>query len=224
MTHLANCFHDIQRFVIWGDNPNEGDDGKRRPRMTLGFRDGNPRFTVYTGAQGADGMINFPCDFPHMAAIATYIKEMAEAPPGQEESKMFVGSLSTVYDNNMPTKNTKIVSTLQLGKSKEGIIYFVLLAENKPKIIFPLRPSKFHTFTDSQKSTISEAEVSKRMAKGMSTILLNILSSIMVDHSAEMYESGILKSTSTTTSNNGTPPPKGKSKTDLMDDLDDITL
>ena len=142
---LIKTYYDISKLVIWGDDSSDGENGNKRPRMVFSFRDGNPRITVYTGITGQNGVISFPSDYPTMVAIVNILKDVIVSEPG---NKFSISSLTNVYENNKPTKEKKIVSTLYIGKSKDGLIYFSVIAENKPKLVFTIKPSPFHVFKD----------------------------------------------------------------------------
>lgn len=214
MSHLVKKYYDVSKFVIWG----EGDDTNRRPRMVFSFRDGNPRITVYTGNTGAESVISFPADMPHMVAVFNYMKDIVNGPNG---SKISVDSLSTVYENNQPTIQTRIIGTLHIGKTKEGIIYMSVTAENRPKILFPLKPSKWHVFRDSEKNVIPDSEVSKRMAIGIAETGLELISQALLQYSNEEYSSGLRKVAEIKQSTNTTNKASSKPQ---IEDLDDIAL
>lgn len=215
MSHLVKKYYDVSKFVIWG----EGDDSNRRPRLVFSFRDGNPRITIYTGNTGPESVISFPCDAPHMAAIFTYMKDIATGPNG---NKISVDSLTTVYENNQPTTQKRVIGVLHIGKTNEGIVYITVTAENRPKIIFPIKPSQYHVFRDANKNEIPATEISVKMALGIVNLGLEIISQAMMQYSNEEYASGVRKANeikSNTTS--------GSSKViskDMIQDLDDIAL
>lgn len=171
-------FVDIPRFTLWGDSPIEG----KKARFLLSFRDGNPRFTVYTGAQGKDGVISFPADVPTAVYFLSVLKEIAN---GQNGTKTSIDSLTSVYENEKPTAAKKVVSTIHLGKSSEGIVYIAMIAENRPKIVFEIKPSEYHIFKDKDNTKIPDSVISPRMAVGIADVLLGVISDVMVRHGIE---------------------------------------
>ena len=217
VSNVVKKYYDLSRLVIWQDGDNE--DGSKKARMVFGFRDGNPRITVYTNAQGGEGVIAFPCDIPHMCAIMSYVNDIANGPAG---AKVSVESLTSVYNNNKPTMEKKVMSTLYIGKSKEGLVYFSVISEGKPKLIFTLKTSQYHGFRDSDKNVIPDSEISKRMAIGLSDLVLSAISQIMVQYTNEEYNDGIRKSTiikqPNSIANNET------TKNEILQDLDDLAL
>lgn len=177
-TVFSKRYKNITRFTLWAEGPIEG----RRAQLILGFRDGNPRFTVFTGVAGKDGIINFPTDVFNFAGFLAIFNEVIKGPIG---TKYLISSRTTVYENDKPTNKRKDVSTLQIGKSQEGIIYFVLMNENHPKIIFPIKPSEFHIFTGADGNQLSDSFMSPRIATVMLSMMQDIISLVMVNHASE---------------------------------------
>ena len=181
-------FYNIQRIVFWADQEGFGEDGQKRPRMTLSYRDGNPRFTVYTGASvGMDGMINFPMDTITFGSVIELFKTVIEEEPG---SKRSIDSFTKEYVDNKPTENLKLMSTLHMGKTKDGIVYLSLIEEGKPKIVFPLRHSKWHSYRDANKEELSVADVSLNIARGVANMFENILSHVIMQYNTDEYTYG----------------------------------
>lgn len=206
-------FYDLEKWVMWADSPQE--DGKRA-RLILSFRDGNPRFMVYTGGQGKDAMINFPMDMPHLASIMIAMQEIAEGP---NDTQIKIDSLTTVYENNKPTNQKKVVSVLVVGKSKDGLVYLCVIADTKPKIVFPFKPSVYHVWRNGAGEVIADSVLSVKMAKGMAKAVASVIGRIMVDYTNETYESGTRKSVPIKTSEGGTKP---VGKQPEFTDIDDI--
>lgn len=187
MSKVYQTYYDVARFVLWADNPEE--QGKRA-RFVLSFRDGNPRFVVYTGGLGRDSVLNFPMDVVHLTTIMNYLKDIASGP---NDSQVNVDSLTTIYENDKPTKQKKVLSTLHMGKSKDGIVYLSVTADARPKIIFPIKPSPFHIFRDSNKEVVPDAAISKNMAIGIANVVLDTVTRVMVDYTNEEYSDGARK-------------------------------
>ena len=219
MSKTYQTYYDVSRFVLWADNP---DDEGKRARFVLSFRDGNPRFVVYTGGTGKDSVINFPMDIPTLTASMNYLKDIANGPEGAQTS---VESLTTVYENDKPTKQKKLLSTLRMGKSKDGIVYLSILSEGRPKIVFPIKPSPYHVFRDANKEVLPEASVSKNLTVGVANLVLDAVARIMVDYTNEEYDGGTRKPTPLKLSTGGGQGGSGRSKAPAQpqfSDLDDI--
>ena len=209
---LVKTYYDVSKLVIWGDDAPEGD--AKRPRMVFSFRDGNPRITVYTGQTGPNGVISFPSDYPTMVGIINVLKDVIAGQPG---TRFSIDSLTAVYQDNKPTKDKKVVAVLHIGKSKEGIIYFSVTAEAKPKLLFSIKPSPFHAFRDAEKNTIPDSVMSTKIASGLADLILNIISSVIVNYTNEEYSTVrkpvLIKGA-----------PSGQVTADVSGDLDDLGL
>lgn len=94
-------------------------------------------------------------------------------------------------------------------------------AENRPKILFPLKPSKWHVFRDSEKNVIPDSEVSKRMAIGIAETGLELISQALLQYSNEEYSAGLRKVAEIKQSTNTTNKASSKPQ---IEDLDDIAL
>lgn len=172
---------DISKVTLWADSNTEN-----KARLVFGFRDGNPRITVYTGITGKEGVISFPSDIPTMVYILNLIKEVAKAEPGYKQQ---VQSLTTVYVDNKPTNDKKVLSTLFIGKSKEGIVYISLIMEDKPKIVFPIKPSPYHVFKDGEGNFIDDKILSEKLAISIADVMLNVIGTFIVDITEDEYTS-----------------------------------
>lgn len=215
---IYKTYYDVNRLNIWADN--EGaDQGARKARMVFSFRDGNPRITVYTGETG--GIIQFPCDFFFFGGFLETLRVIIDSPNGTRES---IESLTTVYENDKPTNQKKVVSTLHVGKSKDGIIYLSVMSEGKPKLAFTLKASPFHVFRGEDKNPIPDSELSVRLAKGIINTLYPLMSNYIQQYTNEEYINGERKPAEI----KGYGAPKGKENTKLDDkliqDLDDLDL
>lgn len=214
---LVKTYVDIGKLVIWGDEAPEAD--QKRPRLVFGFRDGNPRITVYTGVPGQNGLITFPSDYPTMVACMNMLKDVIAGAPG---TKFSIDSLGTVYENNKPTKDKRVVGTLYMGKSKDGIIYFSVMAEGKPKLVFSVKPSPYHVFRDGDKNVIPDSVMSCKLANGIADLVLDIIGRILEAYTAEEYSTvrkpAPIKGQQDTAT-------KGQAKTaDFSGELDDLGL
>jgi hypothetical protein len=181
MALFSKKFSDITGFVLWSDSSVEN----RRARLVLSYRDSNPRFTVYTGAAGKEGVISWPCDLPHFVTILNMLKDIANGPNGD---KKVIDSLTTKYENDKPTNEKVLMSKLVIGKNNEGVCYMALIDENKPKIAFEIKPSQYHIFRDSNGEMIPISAVSRLMTIGIADSLLTLVSVTMLEHTKETYE------------------------------------
>lgn len=187
MSNMIGRFFDIQRFVLWSDEALESGDQNNKPRLVLSFRDGYPRITVYTGINSKEGVISFPSDYPTMTYIFNVLKEVANSEPG---AKFVVDSLTNSYgEDGKPTGDKKLVSKLFVGKSKSGVVYLSVISEDKPKIVFPIKPSPYHVFRDSENNEIPEEVISSKLAIGIADLALGILANAIIQHANEQIGS-----------------------------------
>jgi len=214
VSNLFKKYYDVSKLVIWGDDASDSDNA-RKPKLVLSFRDGNPRFTVYTGTPGQEGVISFPSDYPTLVGVLSLLKDIARGPAGE---KFAVDSLTAVYVDNKPTNEKKIVSTLYVGKSKEGLVYFSIIAENKPKIIFTIKSSPYHAYRDNSKNSVPESVLSEKLAIGLADLMLNVISAVLVNYTNEAYANGVKQ-----TQIKGESNSQAVSK-EILQDLDDLAL
>lgn len=219
MGNLVKTYADVSKLVIWGDS-DAADNNSHKPRLIFSFRDGNPRFVVYTGKTGVEGIINFPSDYPTMVGIINLLKDIAKGEPGE---KYAVDSSTVVYSNDKPTNEKRVVSTLYIGKSKEGLVYLSVISEGKPKLVFTVKTSPFHSFRDGNKAQVPDSVVSERITLGLCDLILDILSRIIVDYTYEEYAGGKKQTTikGDTRSSSSTTSQVSK---DISSDIDDLGL
>lgn len=218
MSKLLKMYYDVSKIVLWGET-DSSEEGAKPPRFILSFRDGNPRFVVYTGLSGKESVITFPCDAIHMTTIMNFLQDVAN---GEPNDRIEVGSYGTVWENNKPTKEKVSKGVLYIGKSKEGIVYFSVIAENKPKIIFPIKCSPYHSFRDREKNLIPDSVISKKMALGLADLVLDVIKTNIVNYTNEEYENG-KKQTSTDPQGNFQVKNSSADKNQVSD-LDDLAL
>jgi hypothetical protein len=178
---FSKKFSDINGFVLWSDSTIEG----KRAKLVIAYRDVNPRITVYTGANGKEGVISWPCDLPHFVGILNILKDIANGPNGDRK---IIDSLTTKYENDKPTNEKVLVSKLVIGKNNEGVCYLAVITEDKPKIVFEIKPSQYHIFRDSNGDIIPDNVVSKYMAIGIADALLNLVAIVLTELTKETYE------------------------------------
>ena len=187
MAHsLYKTFYDLSRLVFWA----ETHEDEKRARLTLGFRDGNPRFTVNTGlAKGAEGMIVFPCDPIHLTTAMIFLEDIANGT--YEGERVLIESLAPAnYTDGKPSKEKLVKATLYAGKTKEGIIYLSVVADKKPKIIFPMKMSDFHVTRNGDKTPVPEPEVSKRIALATAYLVKSVVANAILEYAKNEYEEG----------------------------------
>lgn len=186
MTGMYNTYYDISKLTLWGDRR----DGQISPRLTLSFRDGNPRFVVYTGDKDVKP-INFPADFIIMETVLDRFRQIIDGPNGIKTS---ITSLGAKYDdNNRRTNEKRLVSTLYIGKNKEGIVYMLIKEESKPDIVFAFRKNEWHGFMDESSQEIPEATLSKYFAKAFVELTSRALGYFIGKYTEDAFTHGEYK-------------------------------
>lgn len=180
-------YYDISKVVIWADDEGVSNDNGRRPRMVFGLRDGNPRVMVFTGENLPAGVITFPMDHYTFGSVLRSFKRVVDGEPG---NRLSIESIGSVYKDNKPTNETRLVSTLHIGKTKDGIVYLSLIEDTKPKIVFPLKATKWHKYKDSNKEDLPEAEVSVMLAEGIIELLQGISVNMVMKYTSDEYMYG----------------------------------
>lgn len=161
-----------------------GGSENERARLVLSLRDGNPRLTTYSNIKNPkEGIIPFPTDLATFVYVLTTLKEIAEGPNGVKKA---IDSLTTQYEDDKPTANKKLVSTLYVGKSNNGIVYLSIIAPDKPKYVFEIKPTEWHVFKNNEGEKIEDSKVSSLMAKGLAEVMLNYVSMAFLEYSKEL--------------------------------------
>lgn len=211
---LYKKYADIGRISIWGEELNTG----KRPRLAFGFRDGMPRVVVYTGEQGANGVITFGADYLTFGTFLEHLKEIVEGEPG---NKYTIDSLLPANEQGPE----KLIGVLHVGKTKEGIIYLSVITEGKPKLVFTLKPSPFHRYHDATKTQVADSHISCKMGMALYNYLYNMVSKVCVDYMVEEYTHGPREAANIVgygapDDTKAKPQPKGA----IIEELDDLDL
>lgn len=193
MQGMYNTFYDVGKMALWAD---KGDRAKA-PRLTYSFRDGNPRFTVHTGEEAPNYQgemkpvtINFPCSLMVFYSVMEAIKRVADGEPGYKES---INSKTNVYVDGQRTEQKRIVSTFNVGKTKEGIVTILIKEDKKPDIAFAFVKNEWHDHTHSNQEEMSDAEQSKIYAKAYCFLITNSLSIALMEYTRDSFTHGEYK-------------------------------
>lgn len=178
----ASKIIDINRLVLFTD----GVDGKRA-RFQFSVRETYPRLTVFTGAKGKEGIISGPMDMDGLMLFCKYLEDIADGP---NNSKMAIELKTMQYENDKPTDNKVLVSTLFCGKDEKGHVWIGLQAEGKPKLKFIFKGTDYMVFKKSDGTSPSDSEMSAIIAKSY----VNMVKSVYAYY---LYQSSINKITTT---------------------------
>lgn len=184
---MVNTYFDVGKLLLWADKG----DREKTPSIKLSFMDGNPRFVVNTG-EPVGGLINFPTNFDSMAETLEVMDSIIDAEPG---TVIVVAAMGLKYVNDKPTDEEIIRSKLVFGKNKEGLIFFAVIEDNKPKIEFAFRKTKWHRFYESNQVEMNESSLTKFYARGYVHLVKNVLALALWDYTKQAYEHGEYKPT-----------------------------
>lgn len=161
-------FITLDRLSIF--TPTPGHEGNRA-KVTFGFRNENPRISVFTNdpndLNGGKTPINCGVD---PATFITLLDQMEAVVKADQPTKIKFETDGTRYENNERTKDRQLLSTLFFGKDDSGVCWISVQAENRPRIKFEFKVSDWHRFFKSDGSKMSIAEASA--ASAMSMILI----------------------------------------------------
>jgi hypothetical protein len=146
---------DFVRFQLW--TPTPGAEGKRA-RLAFGIRDGNPRVTVFTNDPNdkVDKGVIFAGIDPE--TFFAFLMDFERIVRQNKEDKNKLDCYRSRWENDKPTSDRILGSTLRYGKDADGIVWICLEADNRPKIRFNFKLSEWHAFVKSDGNHISEAE------------------------------------------------------------------
>lgn len=181
---LHNTYFDVNRLTLWADKG----DFEQTPRFLLSFADGRPRFVTYAGETGS--IINFPTDPVTMLVVVQAIELIANGARGK---KISIPSLGMKYVNNERTNEKRIVSTLHIAKTNNGIVALSIFSEGKPKIGFAFAASNWHEFRDETETALDKELESKMYALAYAAAVKSLVLKGMWDHTYQAYENSDYK-------------------------------
>lgn len=193
---LAARYVNIPKTAIW----QKTDNGKQA-KIGFGFRDGLPRFQISTGVDGPDGLISFAANYTNMDLILNELSSLGNKENGYKFKQTYN---MTLYEDNKPTDKKKLVSTLYVGKSNEGVCYITVVADKKPSVVFTfLNDGWNECFINNE--PMSKEEYSKRAAASYGARCLKIMDQAIFEHARDQYDyitpdSGLIKQKDGTTS------------------------
>jgi hypothetical protein len=145
-----------------------------RSKLSFGFRDGNPRITVFTNDPNdtiAKGIIYAGLS-PEMFEI--FLMVFDSVIKAKEETKQAIDCYTTRYEDNKSTGERILNSQIWIGKDANQLIWMTLTAENRPRIRFTFQISEWHKVYRHDGSPISEAEGSALAAMAHLSLLRQV--------------------------------------------------
>lgn len=181
---MYQTYYDISKLTLFGEKGNL----PKTPRLVFSFRDGSPRFVVYTGEE--KGMINFPSDYLTFGAVLEVLDDIIKSEPG---TKLRVDSIGNKFENRERTDQKEIVGALYIGKTEKGMIYMLLSREGSPNIPFIFACSEWYKFRNGDGSDMEPPSMSAYIARGFLNLARGALAKALLDYTSEAYDKGDYK-------------------------------
>lgn len=156
--------------------------------LIWGVYSNNPRLTVYTGdpedasERTSYGRITANLDTPTFFAFVEMLEAAAKS---QTEIKQKIENKNYTWFGGKRSERPAVVSDLWVGKDKDGCVWISVLAENRPKIRFIIKPSEFYSLYHSDGTPFTKGEESSLYALGYCSILRNMVSNVLVNEYVE---------------------------------------
>lgn len=137
--------------------------------LSWSTRGAYPRITVFTSnkvkTESFDygRMIIAKFDYNMMNSFLSSFETVIDGPV---DNKVQFNCFDNKFVNNQRTDEIELISTITIGKNKEGIIFLAVTAEGKKKVAFELTMQKWHTVSVNGEPLTDPASLSKLMAKG----------------------------------------------------------
>lgn len=153
-----------------------------RSKLSFGFRDGNPRITVFTNDPNdtiAKGIIYAGLS-PEMFEIFLTVFETVIRT--KDEVKQAIDCYTSRYEDNKPTGERLLNSQVWVGKDANQLIWLSVTAENRPRIKFTFQVSEWHKIYHSDGTLITEAEGSRLAAMAHLNLLRQVYGHLLANY------------------------------------------
>lgn len=160
--------------------PTPGVD-KKWASLIWGIYANNPRITVYTndpndtGESNGYGKISANLDLPVFYSLTMLLSKIIDGPNDQKEC---IQNKGYTFFNRKRSDEPAVISSLWLGKDKEGVVWISVTAKNRPIIKFNFAPSSFHHFVHGDGTPYTAPEISQLFAKGYVRLLEELMSNM----------------------------------------------
>lgn len=176
---MVNTYYDVAKTTLWGEKGNL----EQAPRFVFSFRDGNPRFVVYTGEVG--NVISFGVDYYTLGGILEAFNTVIDSAPG---SRIDIDVTRFKWENNQRTNEKIIGAVLHFGKSKDGMLYISLISDGKPKLVFPFKKTDWHNFRDETGENLVTERESMLHARGYVRMLQVLSANMLAEYTKQSFE------------------------------------
>lgn len=148
----------------------------------------NPRMVVWTndpndtGKSNGFGKITANLDMP---VFVTYLQMLSDIIEHDGEIRQSIDCLNYTFFTGKRSEKPELVSTIWVGKDKDGIIWTSLVAKNRPKIKFTFGNNDFHHYMNGDGSPMAASVVSQLFAKAYVKVMYGVMEHLLVTNFVE---------------------------------------
>lgn len=148
----------------------------------------NPRITVYTGdpedssERTGYGRIAASLDAPTFEVFLNMLKEAVDS---TVEYKNKIENLNYTWFGGKRSENPVVVSSLWVGKDKDGLVWISVTAENRPLIKFIINNPEYHNLFHGDGVPFTKAEASTIYGKAYVKLLSGMMTHLLVSDYVE---------------------------------------
>lgn len=155
---------------------------KGAPNLCFSIIQNQPRIDVFTN-NAQSQIIRAKMDSPTFYAFISLLEEMIDSEPGITRK---------IKNKKGPPNNLVEESTTWVGKNNKGVIFICVESESSDRIMFPIKPSMYHSFIDEEGSQFDEARASVLATKGWVKLLTQLVANVLDSHFVEKqpYQGG----------------------------------
>lgn len=153
-----------------------------RSKLSFGFRDGNPRITVFTNDPNdtVQRGIIYAGMSPETFEIFTLLFDTVIR--SKEEIKQVVECYTQRYEDNKPTGERILNSQVWIGRDADGLIWLSVTAKGRPQIRFTFQVSEWHKLLKGDGTQFTEAEGSRLAAMAHLNLLRQVYGPMLAQY------------------------------------------
>lgn len=153
-----------------------------RAKLSFGFRDGNPRITVFTNDPNdttAKGII-YAGMLPEVFEV--FLTQLDTVIRSKEEMKQVMDCYTQRYEDNKPTGERVLNSQVWVGKDTDGMVWISVTAKGRPQIKFTFQVSDWHKLLKGDGTPFSESEASRLAALAHMNLLRQVYGQMLTQY------------------------------------------
>lgn len=161
--------------------------GDKKPKLSGGIYENNPRLRVRTNIQSDkgnnNGFIDAAMDAHSFYALLQSIEELARK---QGAGVVRVNNLGHPFIQGQRSREPKIVSKTEIKKGEDGLITISITAgTRRPLIEFPFMMSEYHHFLDENNQPMNLAMASRLACLGWCAMMRELMTAELSKHTAK---------------------------------------